>query len=288
MSKIGFIAYIDESGDDGLTRIRPYDINGASEWFILSAVVVRADRQSELSWVRDILGKLNSPQRRDLHFQRLDDLRRSKVCCEMANLPLRCFVVMSNKRNMRGYTNQRAAKVYTPARNWFYWWMTRLLLERVTDYCERRSALDFGEASIVRLVFSRRGGLYYSHFQAYLRWLRMQSRANALFLSQGDLKWTVVDESEVYAFDHSKRAGLQLADAVAGAFFQSVHLRTTGGSEPKFAMLLEPRIAADAAGKMYGYGVKVMPGRYIERALPHQKPILEFYRTATRRRAPGP
>ena len=288
MHKVEFVAYIDESGDDGLSRVSPDDPCGASEWFVLAAILARASQHSAVAWAKDILNKLNLPQRRDLHFQRLDDQRRSIVCTEIAKLPVRCFDVMSNKRNMRGYVNSNAAKVYSPARNWFYWWITRLLLERVTDYCERRSIHDFGEPRAVRLEFSRRGGLYYSHFQAYLRWLRMQSRGGTMFLKQGDLKWSVINESNIHAFDHKERAGLQLADAIAGAFFQSVNLGPTGTSEPKYAMLLEPRMACDADGNIYDYGLKIMPGQFRLNALPHHRPILDFYYSQKRRRAPGP
>lgn len=40
----GYIAYIDEAGDPGLNKVRPIDANGASEWLILSAVVIKAER----------------------------------------------------------------------------------------------------------------------------------------------------------------------------------------------------------------------------------------------------
>jgi hypothetical protein len=45
---IGYIAYIDESGDDGIARVAPLDPNGASEWFVLSALVVRNSNNPEL------------------------------------------------------------------------------------------------------------------------------------------------------------------------------------------------------------------------------------------------
>jgi hypothetical protein len=37
MSQVGYIAYVDEAGDDGLGRIRPLDHRGASEWMVLEA-----------------------------------------------------------------------------------------------------------------------------------------------------------------------------------------------------------------------------------------------------------
>ncbi|WP_245284670.1 DUF3800 domain-containing protein [Bradyrhizobium sp. th.b2] len=164
------MAYIDESGDDGVASVRPIDPNGASEWFVLSALVVRAEAQGETVWVRDILKQIRLEQRRTLHFQPLDDWRRAMVCASIAKLPVRCFAVISNKANrrawrlsalrgelssvsdlmektyavlsaggspefvagMHGYRNKKAeAASVLAGRTWFYWWITRLLLERV-------------------------------------------------------------------------------------------------------------------------------------------------------------
>ena len=37
---IGYVAYIDEAGDDGIRTVAPLDARGASEWFVLGAFVV--------------------------------------------------------------------------------------------------------------------------------------------------------------------------------------------------------------------------------------------------------
>ncbi len=287
MPKVSYVAYIDESGDDGLVKVSPRDPNGASEWFVLSALVVRAETQRETVWVRDALARLKLPQRKDLHFQPLDPERKLKTCMTLADLPVRCFTVVSNKQNMRGHQNVNAAKVYAPARNWFYWWMTRLLLERVTDFCERRSLRDYGEPRLVRLEFSRRGGLFYSHFRGYLMWLQQQSKNDALFLKKGDLKWSVMDPmNQVFAYEHGERAGLQLADVVAGAFFQAVNLNR-GVCDPRYAKALSPRMAVSAAGNAFDYSVKLMPGNYLFRAQGPQREIFDFYRDEKKWRAPG-
>ncbi len=277
MSKVAYVAYIDESGDDGVSRVKPRDPNGASEWFALSALVVRAEAQRETVWVRDILKDIKFDQRSSLHFQPMDDWRRTLVCSSIAKLPVRCFVAMSNKQNMRGYRNEKVEKAAPLAgRTWFYWWMTRLLLERVTDYCEYRSLRDYGEPRTVRFEFARRRGLTYPHFQAYLYWLRTQSRNKALFLKYGDLKWSVVDPlKEVYAYDTVERAGLQLTDAIASSFFQSVN---TDGVEPntQHARALLPRMARNRNGRIFGYGLKLMPGAYLERD-DATREIFDFY-----------
>jgi hypothetical protein len=100
----------------------------------------------------------------------------------------------------------------------------------------------------------------------------MQSKSNTLYLKRGDLKWSVIDPiNEIRVFDHSLRAGLQLVDAVAGAFFQAVY----GWSDP--AMALEPRMARNANGRIFDYGVKLMPDGYLNRARQEQQAVFQFY-----------
>jgi hypothetical protein len=182
---------------------------------------------------------------------------------------------MSNKKNMQGHRNRAAEKV--PARNWFYCWITRLLLERVTGYCASRTQRDWNETRTVRFVFSTRGGMSYPQLKAYLFWLRKQSRANSLNLKQGDLEWSVVDIEDVHAFDHSQRAGLQLADSVASSFYQSVEYWPTNSCEPEFAKLLEPRMARSSTGQILEFGLKPMPSLKKARLVVPQREIFEFY-----------
>lgn len=107
----GFIAYIDESGDDGLARVKPIDPDGSSEWFVLSAVVVRAGNENAVGrWQRDILDSFGYTQRKDIHYRKLSPIRKQLACKYMADQPLRIFTVMSNKKNMRGYSNKRCAQ----------------------------------------------------------------------------------------------------------------------------------------------------------------------------------
>lgn len=278
-----FVAYIDEAGDDGLWKIQPVDGVGASEWFVLSAVVVPISLGREAIWVQKILADLGLHQRRALHFQSLDDRRRLAVCHTLASLPVRCFAVASNKINMRRHINEKAARVsYPVGRTWFYWWMTRLLLERVTDYCERRSIYEYGKPRLVRFEFARRGGLKYEHCQKYFDHLRVTSREGRLHLKRGDLKWSVVDTmEEIRVFDATERAGLQLADVVAGAFFQA------GEGKHDFAIALEQRMAANANGRVFDYGVKLMPDGYLKSTRSNAQGAFHHYADLKKQQAPG-
>ncbi len=68
------VAYIDESGDDGLARVKPIDPNGSSEWLVLGAVIVSA---AVLPWARAIIQQFRNHQRRGIHFSDLNDAKKA-------------------------------------------------------------------------------------------------------------------------------------------------------------------------------------------------------------------
>jgi hypothetical protein len=60
MPPVGYIAYIDEAGDAGLKKIRTRNTPGASEWLVMSAVLMRAEREGDVSgWVNQMLASLD-------------------------------------------------------------------------------------------------------------------------------------------------------------------------------------------------------------------------------------
>lgn len=63
-----FTVFVDESGDEGFKFG-----NGTSEWFVLSAVIVRSARELELvALTNGIKTRLNKlPLKKPLHFRRL-------------------------------------------------------------------------------------------------------------------------------------------------------------------------------------------------------------------------
>ncbi|MGD1869501.1 MAG: DUF3800 domain-containing protein [Neomegalonema sp.] len=272
-----YIAYIDEAGDDGLKRIRPIDENGSSEWLMISGVVVKASREDEVKhWVQSIKDGLWRHQARTLHFSNLSENKKVFVCERLAELSARYFVVCSNKKNMRGYRNPLAENI--PSRNWFYCWMTRVLLERVTDFVYWHSKKEFGTPKKVRIEYSNRGGLSYPQMNAYYRWISYQGENT--FLKFGKIHWEVIDYDLLKVFPHYERAGLQLADVVASSFFKGSDVHNTGACDPRFAKLLRPRMAKyrdDPANTAAGYGVKLLPSLKGAKLLPEQSEVFRYY-----------
>lgn len=131
----------------------------------------------------------------------------------------------------------------------------------------------------VRVEFSDRGGVNIDDIKLYYRYLSEQSRMGMLFNDWFDLSWPVVDVEQITSHPNRMRAGLQLADGVASAFYQALERGSDGTVKPQFAKMLLPRMCQrpGAGGRRYGYGVKVMPTWIPTRLPPDQCDIIKFY-----------
>jgi hypothetical protein len=275
-----YIAYIDEAGDPGLARVRPRDVDGASEWLVIGAILIQAAREHEpVQWVRKILDDVSLQQRDILHYKDLSDWRKPMACKGLAENPLRIFALASNKKNMRGHTNPRAAakgNILTQ-RQYFYNFCLRLILERITDYCYRHSVRVYREPRRVLVVFSNTGGHSHSHVFAYSEILKNQSRSSTTFLKKREIRWEVVDRRLLAAAPTQTLAGLQLADVVASSVYQAVDILPPTVWNPGNAKLLRPRVAREGGlYRDYGFALLPTPPSRAE-LLPKQKEIFEFY-----------
>lgn len=272
-----YVAYIDEAGDDGLKAVKPLSNPGSSEWLILAAALVRAENQSKTKdWMKRIHKALKSHQTTTVHFAKLNSHKRAIACGIAADLDARYFVVASNKKNMQGYTNPDAEQI--PSQCWFYCWMTRVLLERVTRFVHQHSIETHGKASYVRLEYSERGGLRYEQMNAYYQWLKL--KRHRPFLPWGKIEWDVLHPDLFFVYPHWEREGLQLVDIVASAFFKACDKYDTGACDPQFAKLLEPRMAREPdtkKGQISGFGVKLLPNLRNAKLDPDQAEIFKSY-----------
>jgi len=197
-----YLAYIDESGDDGLENFRGLGgRGGASSWLVISATVVRAEHdRSMVAWRDEILDGMPKKKTRQIHFATMSHGQKVAACQSIAKRPLRAINVIANKQVIPPDT-------YT-GKNQLYFYMTRYLIERVSWLC--RDYQRAGDANCaVKIMFSRRGGMSYQNFQDYMRRLRAQ---------ETNIYWPSIDIDAIDAQDHSRVAALQLSDAVASGF----------------------------------------------------------------------
>jgi len=87
----------------------------------------------------------------------------------------------------------------------------------------------------------------------------------------------MIDFEEIFVLDHTTRAGLQLADIGAGAFFQALEHDRPAKCTPEYAMALKPRMARDKRNNILGYGIKTMPELHAMGLRAEQRTIFEHY-----------
>lgn len=282
-----YIAFIDEAGESGLQSVRPIDPKGSTEWLILGGVLIAADREKDtLPWVWDAMKEART-QQKILHFANLrHPLAQEAICRSLAKQPARFFVVASNKKNMVGYKNPFAAAraqllIGRPPGwnyNWFYYWISRVLLEKMSNYALWRSMRDYGEPRIMRVEFSENQGLNYQELGFYYDLLKMHDKMDTQVRTFDRIKWAVIDRDQLHSFRHENRAGLQIADVVASAFYQACDNQFTGPCNPTFARLLRPLMTCRSGRRRpAGYGVKLMPHMDEAKLSPDQAQIFHEY-----------
>lgn len=243
-----FIAYIDESGDDGLPgnyRTAGHQ-GGSSNWLTISASLWRLSRDLEsVKWRDEIRQQLPDQQRRKpLHCLRLNHQQRVMACQVLATKPIRSICVMANKPVI-------PPNIYTQ-KNQLYFYMSRYLIERISWFCrDMRRDVPEGDGQ-VKIVFSRRGGLSYDGFRAYLNRLKNGEQDGI------EIHWNVINIEGIEAKDHSARAGLQIADLAAYCMTAGLEPDAYGNCERRYAEILRPLIYK-RGGKFLGYGVKIVP-----------------------------
>lgn len=243
-----YIAYIDESGDDGLPGHfrQPGGAGGPSHWFTIGATVWRLSRDLDMvRCAKAIIADLPKPkQSKPLHFAELDHAQRVMAIGHLARQRFRTTGIFAYKPTI-------PEGIYVD-KNQLYHYMSRYLIERLSWFCrDFRPHVPEGDGK-VKIIFSRRGGMNYDDFQGYLRVLK------ATYNPDMRIHWPVIDIDGVEAFDHGSRSGLQLADLAISGLRSALEPDRYGNLEPRFAEMLKERVYS-RGGKYLSYGAKLYP-----------------------------
>ena len=181
----------------------------------------------------------------------------------LATKPIRSICVVANKPII-------PAGIYIE-KNQLYFYLCRYLIERVSWLCkEMRPKVSEGDGR-VKIVFSRRGGMSYPDFRAYLE--RLKAKAD----EDVQIKWPVIDIDGVTAEDHSRNAGLQISDIVASAITAGVEPNNYGNCEVRYAELLKSRIY-NRDGNFFSYGMKFYPRADQLNLSPQQQALVNLFK----------
>ena len=271
-----YVIYIDEAGEPGVKQKPAVELQKSSEWFVVSAVVVSAERdQDVVDWVRDMREAVRAQQRTPLHFRKLSRPNQERVSRMLSTKDVRIFTVASHKTNMRGHQNRRLGS--SLGRGEFYNWCLRLLLERVTDWCARRSRKAAQKVEPARLIFSERGGHDYDHLTSYIDLLNMQASTGTTFLAVREITPGVISSSTCEILPHHQRAGLQLADIAASSFFQAADSQLPTHSLACATSLKLRTAIAPRKRDQAEYGLLKLPFRHQGEILEADRPLFELF-----------
>lgn len=262
------IAYIDESGCDGIKKFRsPGAQGGASHWLTMGGLIVESSQDPNMPrWRDSIISSLPNHRKRTLHFSKLKHEQKIVACRAIANMPVRCIAIMSNKTTIPNYPRP---DLFQPT-NSLYWYLCRYLIERISQYCFHARS---NSADTVKLIFSRRGGMDYQDFRDYLLTLNTKELTDG---TPSYIKWNVLDINAVEAINHTKRAGLQIADGVAYSFQAAVEPSFYGDTESRYAKILKP-ITHNTNGRYLGIGIKPVPTLREMTLTPDQSEFFDYF-----------
>ena len=241
-----YTLFVDEAGDDKVDQLKPDHPNGNSEWLCIGGYLVRADQENDLERRRDeILMSFGGQPGGTLHYKNLKPKNRISTAKRLAqkDFPARGFVVCSYKKTMIGYENDRAAAVATGnPRDVLYNFVSRLLLERVTTFVVKSASGHGIKKPVLRVVMSSRRGHHFGSFKAYVDQLKTQAIAGTTFLDTRQVNPSVLYRDQILRLPASVSPGLQLADTLVSAFFQSIE-QASPNSLDQPALFLKPLMA---------------------------------------------
>lgn len=237
-----FVAYIDESGDEGFTFRE--DGSGSSRWLVLSALVMRKENDrlvvDTAKQARELLRK---PPKHPLHFRNLKHEQRVVLARLIGKMPSRTVSVLVHKPSIE------APELFQQEAYSLYRYASRLLLERVSWLCRDHHKKGLGDGK-VELIYSNRSAMSYDDLRTYLQQLKASSEQKDIRID-----WEVVDPTLVKAVNHDQLAGLQLADAVATSIYYAIASNLYGDTESRYLSLIAPTIYRHEH-RIDGYGMK--------------------------------
>lgn len=224
-----FIAYIDESGDEGIGR--------GSQWFVLAAAIVELGKaNSQLGQKLEEIKKQRIALKKDvMHWSELSHPRKQAVSQELASQPFTiCAVAVDTSHPRMQGTTLLGGRLYFYAFRW--------LVERITWF-----VADNSENGQIRLRPENKGGISYGDLESYLQSVQglpdCQIRPGCIL----DVKPRTKQQLPL----------LQIADTVAGAITGGLE-RQYGVVEPSYILAMR-NLLYKRKDKLWGYGIKFMP-----------------------------
>ena len=241
-----FVAYIDESGDEGFTFKNPPQ-RASSEWFGIGAVIVRETRRLELMRAMSSAVKpIEENRKGKFHFSKIPHEAKTHIAESLGQQPCRTSFVFVNKKLLASDGVTHSLDQTSSRRLYFY--LTRFLLERIS-WCARDHSVTGEGNGRCKLVFSKSESISYDDLKQYLAKLR------------GDKDVRIAWDRLEQRFDvaqHNDSLGCRLADAAVSGVACALELNRYGRCEETYVKHISKTIYS-WNGNYSSYGLKFFP-----------------------------
>ena len=242
-----FVAYIDESGDDGFKKFRqPRGEGGSSKWLCICACIIHTSQESDVVQWRDKIRKTTNNkqnQKRAIHFAKFNHNQKRVACQILKTKEIKIVSAICDKTKIQ--------KNKYDKKNHLYFYMTSLVIERMSWLCRDYQTDASSDGHKIKIIFSRRGGMSYPDFRDYLYNLKDTT-------TDRDIDWSTIDIDGIEAQDHRGYAGLQLADCGASAITTAFEKDKYGNVETQYLQELRD-VIYNHKGEYVDYGLTFVP-----------------------------
>ena len=229
----------------------------------------------KLPHLRDqILTRFVNRRSRDLHFRHLNHAQKVVACQEVAKFPVGLCVAFSHKVTIPSTSFEAAFK----KKGYLYNYILRWVLERVTAHCARLKP----DCSL-KIIFSRRAN---TDYQAMVNYLELMRDGREVMQPARSINWKVLNVADIVVENHSKWAGLQIADCMTSAFFSAVEPNVYGNCEQTYAAILRDKLITDQNGNVLNCGLTPIPSLWKCKPDAAQRAFFEAH--IKNEQAPGP
>jgi len=229
-----YLAYVDESGDEGVKR--------GTEWLILTAVIVEKEKDLAISKsISDIKTVLNIPPHKPFHWKLIRNKHTSKKRLVIDRIAKEDFHYINIVVNTYDLENiQASSKI-------LYNYFCRFLIERITWYVDENSGT-------VKIIFSNRSNTSWDDLEEYI--------SNLCSTGQCEIRDEVITDIEIYETVQKKM--LQFADACSSSLGEALNKDIYGYFDERYILKLNDKLYR-RNGKLLSYGLKIFPDKYLKK-----------------------
>ncbi|MGE8126581.1 DUF3800 domain-containing protein [Methylobacterium sp. NPDC080182] len=244
MSDHSFIAFIDESGHEG-----DPEKAGASEFLIISAVVVRAVAQQSVTDVWD-LARRHAKKSPTWDWKSFKDIsspgHKFLISRLISDLPVKIVAVIAHKPtiNYLGKTGKFGD---------LYFYLSHLLLERISWVCRETFPLYPSGDGTVKIIFSERANLRMDTFAEYVTKIKV---GESRYFS--NVAWDFVDLANIHTRRHKDCDGLRIADFVASSFGSAIEYKQFDLTDDRYIIQMRRKIFS-LGREIKHHGIKLFP-----------------------------